>query len=126
MSTLLENQAPDLTLIFGEKGREFLSKCVETLTHALPVEEVWLFGSCTEGKPTTDSDVDLFVVLADDHRLLRPNLAAFQVVAGFPNRPPVDVVSTTKSQWEYEQSHPFGVFGEIAAKGIKIYDKRSA
>ena len=51
---------------------EFCRRAVEALRAKVPVREVWLFGSYAEGKAGKDSDVDLFVVLADDHGLEEP------------------------------------------------------
>ena len=122
---LQQEQLPDLTRIFGDKGRDFLPKCITALVSNLPVEEIWLFGSWARGRPTPDSDLDLLVVLADDHGLPRPNLAAFKSVASIRNHPPIDVLATSRSQWTFEQAHPFGIYGDIARKGLKIYDRQS-
>jgi hypothetical protein len=119
-------ECPELTALLGDKGRGFLPRCVAALVQALPVEEIWLFGSCARGEAAADSDVDLMVVLADDHGLPRPNLAAFKVVASIRNHPPADVIAITKSQWEYERAHPFGVYGDIAVHGVRIYGRQPA
>lgn len=115
----------DLARIFGPKAEGFLSRALAALRETLPVEEVWLFGSCACGEAKPDSDLDLLVVLADDHGLARPNLACYKAVARLWPRPPLDVIAISKSRWEYEQRHPFGLFGEVFQQGVRLYDHRS-
>ena len=43
--------------------RAELDKLKGLIIGAVPVEEIYLFGSCVYGKPHKDSDLDLFVVL---------------------------------------------------------------
>jgi predicted nucleotidyltransferase len=119
-------EAIDLSAAPGEKMGGVLTRCVAALVDELPVEEVWVFGSRARGQGTEQSDLDLLVVLADGHGLARPNLASFRTAARVRHRPPLDVIAITQSQWTYEQAHPFGLYGEIALKGIKIYGRKSA
>ncbi len=116
----------DLPVVHGERAGDVLPRCVAALVNALPVEEVWVFGSRADGKATDNSDLDLLVVLADGHGLDRPNLASFKTAAKVRHRPPLDVIAITKSQWAYEQAHPFGLYGEIARSGVKIYARQSS
>jgi len=116
----------DLPAAPGERADGVLPRCVAALVDELPVEEVWVFGSNARGEATTNSDLDLLVVLADGHGLARPNLAAFQTAASVRHRPPLDVVAITQSQWTYERAHPFGLYGEIALTGLKIYARQPA
>ena len=116
----------ELPAVPGERGQGVLPRCVAALVDALPVEEVWVFGSCARGEATDNSDLDLLVVLADGHGLARPNLASFQTAAKVRHRPPLDVIAITQSQWAYEQNHPFGLYGEIALNGVKIYARQPA
>jgi predicted nucleotidyltransferase len=119
-------EAVDLRAAPGEKTGGVLTRCVAALAEELPVEEVWVFGSRARGQATEQSDLDLLVVLADGHGLARPNLASFQTAAKVRHHPPLDVVAITQSQWTYEQAHPFGLYGEIALNGVKIYARKSA
>jgi predicted nucleotidyltransferase len=119
-------EAVDLSTAPGGSPGGVLPRCVAALVDELPVEEVWVFGSRARGQATEDSDLDLLVVLADAHGLARPNLASFQTAAKVRHRPPLDVVAITQSQWTYEQAHPFGLYGEIALNGVKIYGRKPA
>lgn len=123
MPTVATNQSFDLTRVFGGRARDLAGRVVFALRQAVPVEEVWLFGSCARGDARSDSDLDLLVVLADDHGLARPNLACFKAVNHLPDVPPADVLAISKSRWEQERAHPFGLFGEAAEQGICLYAK---
>lgn len=116
----------DLPVAPGKRAGEVLPRCVAALADELPVEEVWLFGSSARGDASDQSDLDLLVVLADGHGLARPNLASFQAASKVRRRPPLDVIAITQSQWAYEQNHPFGLYGEIALNGVKIYARQPA
>lgn len=116
----------DLTRVFGPTAADFLARALAALRQSLPVEEVWLFGSCARGEAEPDSDLDLLVVLEENHGLVRPNLACYQVVARIWPRPPVDVIAISKSRWEEEQRHPFGLFGDVLVQGVCLYARRSA
>ena len=54
---LLENLPPSLA-----PQRETLALCLEAMNRALPLREVWLFGSHARGDARPDSDVDLCLV----------------------------------------------------------------
>jgi predicted nucleotidyltransferase len=54
---LLENLPPSLA-----PQRETLARCLEAMNRALPLREVWLFGSHARGDARPDSDVDLCLV----------------------------------------------------------------
>jgi predicted nucleotidyltransferase len=110
----------------GESEGGALPRCVAALVAELPVAEVWVFGSRARGCATRQSDLDLLVVLADGHGLARPNLASFQTASKVRHRPPLDVIAITQSQWTYEQAHPFGLYGDIALNGVKIYARQSS
>jgi predicted nucleotidyltransferase len=127
MQTVASATSLDLNRVFGERDKQVLERCVAALRRALPVEEVWLFGSSARGNPGPDSDLDLLVVLADDHGLARPNLACYQAVSRLPNRPPIDILAITRSQWEFEKTHPFGLYGDAYREGVLLYanDRRA-
>ena len=54
MKLLLENLPPSLVA-----QRETMARCLEAMDRALPLREVWLFGSHARGEARPDSDVDL-------------------------------------------------------------------
>lgn len=99
---------------------EFCARAVEALRAKLPVREVWLFGSQAEGTAHEDSDVDLFVVLPDDHGLTRPTLECFRAVSRLQHRPPVDVVTLNESRWNDPKYRTFGLWDDVSTKGRRL------
>ena len=99
---------------------DFCRRAVEALRAKLPVREVWLFGSHAEGRATTDSDVDLFVVLADGHGLKQPTLACRRAVGDLRQREPLDLVALAETQWQDQAVRKFSIYGEIAEKGVRL------
>jgi uncharacterized protein len=116
-------KAPDLSPVFGPRGKDFLDRAVAALVERAPVAEIWLFGSCARGTARGDSDIDLLVVLEDSHRLKNPLLECFKIVNHLPQMLASDVLATTRSQWEFEKTHPFGILGDVAKEGICLYAK---
>jgi predicted nucleotidyltransferase len=57
MKLRLENLPPGL-----QTQRETLTRCLEAMNRALPVREIYLFGSHARGEARPDSDVDLCIV----------------------------------------------------------------
>ena len=121
MPTVAANQSFALPPVFGGRGRDLVSRIVAALRRAVPVEEVWLFGSCARGDAKGESDLDLLVVLADDHGLARPTLACYRALRQLHTGVPVDVMAIPKTRWEREQAQPFGLFGDVCREGINLY-----
>jgi predicted nucleotidyltransferase len=114
---------PDLSPVFGTKRKDFLQRAVDVLVKQLPVEEIWLFGSCARGEARPDSDIDLLVVLSENHGIRKPTAECFRILFGLKNVIAPDVMAISRSQWDYERAHPFGAYGEAAKEGLLIYAK---
>jgi hypothetical protein len=99
---------------------EFCARAVAALHAMLPVREVWLFGSQAEGTANRHSDYDFLVVLADDHGIRRPNLESYSAISDVAHSESVDALSATESRWRREQAAPWGLFGDIVRKGVRI------
>ena len=99
---------------------DFCRRAVEALRAKLPVREVWLFGSQAEGRANRHSDFDFLVVLADDHGIRRPNHAAFSATGDAVVGESVDTITVTESRWRKEQAAPWGLFGDIIRKGVRL------
>lgn len=66
MKLLLENLPPSL-----RDQRETLTRCLEAMDAALPIQQVLLFGSHARGEARPDSDVDLCLVAEGAGRQLK-------------------------------------------------------
>ncbi|MCX7722770.1 MAG: nucleotidyltransferase domain-containing protein [Verrucomicrobiae bacterium] len=124
MSQQLQAQLPDLTRVFGANAAGVIERIIDALCRAVPVEEIWLFGSCARGTAGPDSDLDLLVVLSDDHGLARPTLACYRALRQLRTRIPMDVLAITRSRWERDRAEGFGLVGDVCRGGIRLYAQR--
>ena len=101
--------------------RAELDKLKELIVGAVPVEQIYLFGSCAYGQPRKDSDLDLFVVLKDDVQL-REIDAAILIRAAVSERQsmPLDLLVMKKSRYLERKTGPT-LERKIAREGVLIY-----
>jgi predicted nucleotidyltransferase len=74
-----------------------LNKLTELIINAIPVEQIYLFGSYAYGTPHKYSDLDLYVVLKDDVGM-RDLDAGVQIALAISGKKsmPVDIVAKKK------------------------------
>jgi predicted nucleotidyltransferase len=101
--------------------QEELDKLKELIINAIPVEQIYLFGSYAYGTPNKDSDIDLFVVLKDEVQL-RDIEAAIKIrlAIGEKQSMPLDLLVTKKSRYLERKVAPT-LERKIAREGILIY-----
>jgi predicted nucleotidyltransferase len=77
-----------------------LDKLKELIINAIPVEQIYLFGSYAYGKPRKDSDLDLYVVLKDGLPM-RDLDAGVQISLAIARKKsmPVDIIAKNKSDF---------------------------
>ncbi|MBI4063848.1 MAG: nucleotidyltransferase domain-containing protein [Elusimicrobia bacterium] len=103
-----------------KKAIKFLARRVAA---AFPVEKIILFGSHAYGKPTPDSDVDLFVVMPSKKRPAERVRDIWDVI--YPAPFPLDFIVRTPK--EVERRLKLGDFfiRDIMEKGTPLYVRRS-
>ncbi|MCL2191172.1 MAG: nucleotidyltransferase domain-containing protein [Treponema sp.] len=104
-----------------EAVRSELDTLKEIIVRAVPVEQIWLFGSHAYGVAHKDSDLDLYVVLRDDAQTRE--LDAEVKILGAIGRiktMPVDVIANKKSRYLRLAEGPT-MERKIAREGVKIY-----
>ena len=98
-----------------------LEKLKELIINAVPVEQIYLFGSYAYGNPHKDSDLDLYVVLKD-------NLPMRDLDAGLHIRfaidreksMPVDIIAKNKKDFE-NRLYDFTLEQKVTRDGVCIY-----
>jgi predicted nucleotidyltransferase len=91
------------------------------ILETIPVEQIYLFGSYANGTPTSDSDLDMYVIMKDDAPL--PEIEAEQKIAlAFMGKKtmPADVLVSKKSKFNRRLSAPT-LEREVATKGMLLY-----
>jgi predicted nucleotidyltransferase len=101
--------------------KDELSTLTRVISEAVPVEEIYLFGSYAYGKPGKDSDLDLYVVLKDDIQMRE--LEAMEKIwdAIYPVKTKsVDLLALKQKSFLNKQQNPT-LERQIVEEGIKVY-----
>jgi len=98
-----------------------LDKLKELIINAIPVEQIYLFGSYAYGTPHKYSDLDLYVVLKDDVTM-RDIDAGVQIALAISRKKsmPVDIVAKKKKDF-YNRLDGFTLERKVNRDGIRIY-----
>ena len=105
--------------------KSFLDRAIGTLVRNMPVEEIWLFGSQAKGNAGADSDLDLLLVLDDQHGLVRPARRALQVLRPIRQSQGVDLVAIPRRTWQERCARPVGIYADILQHGRRIYAREN-
>jgi predicted nucleotidyltransferase len=98
-----------------------LDKLTDLITKAIPVEQIYLFGSYAYGKPHKYSDLDLYVVLKDGLPM-RDLDAGLQISLAIAREKsmPVDIVAKNKRDF-INRLNDITLERVVTRDGIRIY-----
>lgn len=104
-----------------ERIRDELGIIRDIIVNTVPVKRMFLFGSYAYGTPDAESDLDIYVVLADDMdmreidamRLIRRSIRDRKTM-------PVDVVVSKESKFNQRISAPT-IERQIVREGVVLY-----
>ncbi|MCL2066252.1 MAG: nucleotidyltransferase domain-containing protein [Treponema sp.] len=98
-----------------------LNKLTELILNAMPVEQIYLFGSYAYGTPHRDSDLDLYVVLKDDNPM-RDLDAGLQIRLAIARKKsmPVDIIAKKKKDF-ISRLDGMTLERKVNREGIRIY-----
>jgi predicted nucleotidyltransferase len=98
-----------------------LDKLKELIINAMPIEQIYLFGSYAYGKPHKDSDLDLYVVLKDDIPM-RDLDAGLQIRMAIARKKsmPVDIIAKKKKDFT-DRLEDITLERIVKRDGIRIY-----
>ena len=98
-----------------------LDKLKELIINAIPVEQIYLFGSYAYGTPRKDSDLDLYVVIKDDVPM-RELEAGLQIRFAIDRKKsmPVDIIAKKKSNF-LSRLDDITLERKVTRDGIMIY-----
>jgi predicted nucleotidyltransferase len=94
----------------------------KTIRSAVPVEQIYLFGSYAYGEPDADSDFDFFMVIPDTG--LKPLDAVRQArfaLTSFARTTSVDILADYKNRFD-ERSKLNTLEKKIRKDGVLLYD----
>lgn len=99
--------------------KETIGGIVKKIKRQINPQKIILFGSYAWGKPTEDSDLDLFLVMDSD---LRRDERGAQISALFPHRLfPLDIIVYTPKEVELSLRRGNFFIEEILTKGRVLY-----
>ena len=99
-----------------------IAPLIERIVAFLAPEEIWLFGSRTEGRARPDSDYDLLAVLSDDTPEPALDLMkAWELTCGLGV--PADLVPFTRSDFEADKDEVGTLARAAYHRGKRIYER---
>jgi len=99
---------------------ELLYRVSECITGAMQTDKIILFGSYAWGKPTQDSDVDLFVVVrSSDQPAYKRATAVYRSLRNIAV--PFDVIVQTRAEVERNVSLPSSLTHKVMEQGRILY-----
>jgi len=103
------------------KNNVEINEIVDAILKAVPVIEIYLFGSHVKGTATESSDYDFYVVIPDG--IIRSREATWKIreeLAGKQKRG-IDMLVGTESKFnKYKDTLSF-IEGEVVKTGVKLY-----
>ncbi|GHT72000.1 hypothetical protein FACS1894110_26020 [Spirochaetia bacterium] len=104
-----------------QRIRDELASITAIIVKTIPVEQIYLFGSCAYGTPNKDSDLDIYVIMKDDapYRPIDAMGMVYSAVAGHGFMPN-DILVITKSRFQYRSAAPT-MERKVLREGVVIY-----
>jgi predicted nucleotidyltransferase len=115
MKLLLENLPPSLA-----SQRETMALCLEAMNRALPLREVWLFGSHARGDAGPDSNVDLCLV-ADGAEQQSPAAQQFRrAMRPLTGKPSFTLIPIAPARLAEKKAIDDHFFGTVLSEGVLL------
>ena len=115
MKLLLENLPPSLA-----PQRETLARCLEAMNAALPLREVWLFGSHARGDARPDSDVDLCLVAEGAERQTKASAKFSDAIWDVFPRPAFTLIPITPTRLAEKRAIGDFFFSTVLNEGVLL------
>lgn len=101
--------------------RDELNILTDIIVNTVPVEQIFLFGSYANGMPHADSDLDIYVVMAENANIREIDaMRLIHKAIRDKKTMPVDVVVSKKDKFNRRKSTPT-IERQIAQEGMVLY-----
>ena len=104
-------------------SKDKISEIVNKIAAGYNPEKIILFGSYAEGRPSKNSDVDLFVI--KDSELPRPQRTMQLRKMLFGSKIPMDVIVYTPNEVESEKDEKYSFVYEVLNSGKTVYERKN-
>jgi predicted nucleotidyltransferase len=108
-----------------------LDAITKIITDTVPVEAIYLFGSYAKGNPNENSDVDLMVILDNNHvsktyqERLDKKVFIRNLVLEINRKTSLDILVYSKEELNLIKKHGNYFIDEVEKTGKVIYEKAS-
>ena len=102
---------------------------IQNSLQGLDIYSIILFGSCSQGNNSEESDIDLLVILDSDEipesfeKRMEMKLSIRKSLRTINSQTPIDLLVYTKKEYELLQSEENAFLEEIKSTGKIIYEK---
>ena len=102
-----------------ENNKE-IKEILSVILNAIPVIEIYIFGSYANGTAGEDSDFDFYVVIPDNG--LRAREATWRIREGLVGKQKrgIDMLVGTQSKFN-NNKNTYSIENEVAKTGVKLY-----
>ena len=92
---------------------------VDKITSSVNPVKIFLFGSYAYGSPTSDSDLDLAVIVQEVQSKHKECVKLYKLLRdiGLPK----DIIVSSQEEFEFYKNEPGSVFKTINEKGVVLY-----
>lgn len=99
---------------------EVIAEATKRISEALKPDKIFLFGSHVWGVPTSDSDIDLFIIVKDsDQPSYRRSRDVYRFLRGI--REPIEVLVRTIDEVEKSKSVATSLTRKVLEQGKLLY-----
>ncbi|MEI6827068.1 MAG: nucleotidyltransferase domain-containing protein [Desulfuromonadales bacterium] len=92
---------------------------VDKITSSVHPSKIFLFGSYAYGTPTSDSDLDLAVIIQDVKSKHKESVKLYKLLReiGLPK----DIIVSSLEEFDFYKNEPGSIFKTINEKGVVLY-----
>ncbi|MBI4330009.1 MAG: nucleotidyltransferase domain-containing protein [Chloroflexi bacterium] len=108
-------------MVRDTKGKQLILQIVDRIRRGYQPEKIILYGSYAYGKPTPDSDIDLFIVKDTDKRWVDRFVEVKRLIYEPGTRVPVSPIVYTPGEVEERVALGDDFVEEVLTKGEVLY-----
>ena len=99
-----------------------IKKIIQTIAENYKPESIYIFGSYAWGKPTKDSDLDLFIIKETDEWFFkRPTTVRKPLFSDYPMAMDIFVLNNKEIKTSLKRGNIF--LNKILSQGKKVYER---